>query len=189
VEHKCRQTSLRENCLTIGMGAQMVTDTGLGRAISKEEMLELLETADKEGLVLQPENTKNPIFVCCCCGCCCAVLTSAKRFPRPADYFNAGFEAIADAETCEVCGVCETRCQMEAISMASGKASVDAARCIGCALCITTCPSGALRLEARPERATPPDDRKALYMQILQDRYGPWGMAKIGARKLLGMKI
>ena len=45
------------------------------------------------------------------------------------------------------------------------------------------------RLLAGVDDAMPPDDRKALYMQILQDRYGPWGMAKIGARKLLGMKI
>jgi hypothetical protein len=35
----------------------------------------------------------------------------------------------------------------------------------------------------------PPDDTRALYLKILQERYGPWGMAKLGMRKALGMKI
>jgi hypothetical protein len=66
---------------------------GAARFIGQQEMLQLLDAADREGLVLQPENTKTPLFVCCCCGCCCGVLGSAKRFPRPADYFSANFRA------------------------------------------------------------------------------------------------
>ena len=63
------------------------------------------------------------------------------------------FYAVADAEACESCGVCETRCQMEAITSPEGKAVVDRSRCIGCALCLTTCPSGALqRLGGRDVR-------------------------------------
>ena len=34
-----------------------------------------------------------------------------------------------------------------------------------------------------------PDNTPALYIQMLQDRHGPLGMAKLGARKMLGMKI
>ena len=79
---------------------------------------------------------------------------------------------------------------MEAISDDGGHSTVDRTRCIGCALCVTTCPSGALRMEKKDEPLkVPPDNTEALYMKILQERYGPWGMAKIGVRKLLGMKI
>jgi Fe-S-cluster-containing hydrogenase component 2 len=187
--HKCKQTSLLDNCLTFGLGARMMVEQGAARLISREEMLELVNAADKEGLVLQPENTKSPLFVCCCCGCCCNVLTSAKRFPRPAEYFSSNAYAEVDREACEACGLCEVRCQMDAISMNDGKAEVESSRCIGCALCVTTCPSGALRLQTKESGKVLPDDTQALYGRLLLERYGPWGMAKIGARKLLGKKI
>ena len=112
---KCLQTSLRENCLTLGVAAREMVRIGQARSITREEMLDLLDAADKEGLVLQPENTKNPLFVCCCCGCCCGVLTSAKRFPQPAEYFGSSFQAEVDADLCDSCGVCQSRCQMDAL--------------------------------------------------------------------------
>jgi MinD superfamily P-loop ATPase len=152
-------------------------------------MLELVNAADKEGLVLQPENTKNPKFVCCCCGCCCKVLTSAKRFPHPAEYFSSNFYAEVDHDACGACGLCELRCQMDAISMKDGKAEVESSRCIGCALCVTTCPSGALTLHKKESGKALPDDTKALYGRLMLERYGPLEMAKIVAQKLLGEKI
>ena len=178
---KCKQTSLRENCLTIGMAATHMVRTGLARHLTREEMLEALDAAEREGLVLQPENTRNPLFVCCCCGCCCGVLTSVKRFPKPAEYFSANFQAEVNFELCDSCGVCSSRCQMDALlnEDADGKTRVDLERCIGCGLCVTTCPPGALRLAPKERQRVPPDDTKALYLQLLQDRYGPWGMAKL----------
>src|ERR1019366_7802797 len=148
LDEPCRQTKLRDNCLMIGPAAQWAVESGTGQAVTGGQMLDLLDQADRDGLVLQPENTKAPMFVCCCCGCCCGVLRSAKRLPQPADFFSSNFYAVADAEACESCGVCETRCQMEAITSPEGKAVVDRSRCIGCALCLTTCPSGALRLQS-----------------------------------------
>jgi NAD-dependent dihydropyrimidine dehydrogenase PreA subunit len=190
---KCAQTSLKENCLTLGMAAREMVRAGQGRSISRQEMLDLLDAADREGLVLQPENTRKPLFVCCCCGCCCAVLTSAKRFPKPAEYFSSSFQAEVDADLCDSCGVCQSRCQMDALLESAaggdGKMQVDRDRCIGCGLCVITCPSGALRLAEKEHHRVPPDDTKALYMQLLQERYGPWGMAKLAGRKLLGMKF
>jgi electron transport complex protein RnfB len=186
---KCKQTTLTDNCLTFGLGAKFMVNQGAARFITREEMLELLTAADKEGLVLQPENTKNPLFVCCCCGCCCAVLTSAKRFPHPAEYFSSTFCAEVDSKSCQACGLCAVRCQMDAISMEGETAEVDSSRCIGCALCVTTCPSSALHLQQRESRKVLPNDTKALFKQLLEERYGPWGMAKIAARKLLGKKI
>jgi Fe-S-cluster-containing hydrogenase component 2 len=117
------------------------------------------------------------------------VLESAKRLPRPVDFFSTNFYAAADGEVCESCEMCETRCQMDAIASVEGKVVVDRARCIGCALCISTCPSGALRLEAVEHPKEPPDDTKALYLKMFEDRFGRWGMAKLGIRRMLGMKI
>lgn len=78
----CKQTTEPRNCLMFGAAAVMMTKKGIARAVSREEMLGFLEQADREGLVLQPENTVNPLFVCCCCGCCCGVLTAAKKLVR-----------------------------------------------------------------------------------------------------------
>ena len=189
LDEPCSQTKLRDNCLMIGPAARWAVESGTGQEVTREQMLDLLDQADRDGLVLQPVNTKAPMFVCCCCGCCCGVLHSAKRLPQPADFFSSNFYAVADAEACESCGVCETRCQMEAIASPEGKAVVDRSRCIGCALCLTTCPSGALRLQSVDHPKEPPDDIKALYLKLFEDRFGRWGMAKLGARKLLGMKI
>jgi formate hydrogenlyase subunit 6/NADH:ubiquinone oxidoreductase subunit I len=186
---KCRQTDIRESCMTIGPAARMTVERGAARLISRDEMLALLEEADSEGLVLQPENTKNPLFVCSCCGCCCGVLTSAKEFERPADYFSANFYAEVDGQVCQACGTCETRCQMGAIQTENGAAAVDLARCIGCGLCVTTCPSGAVRLKEREARKVPPNDTGALYMKILQERYGPLRTATIAGKWLLGRKV
>jgi ferredoxin len=185
----CKQTDLRDNCLMIGPAAQWAVQTGTGREVSREEFLALLDRADQDGLVLQPENTKAPMFVCCCCGCCCGVLTSAKRMPSPAASFWSNFYAVVDAEACSSCGTCETRCQMDAISSPEGKAVVDRSRCIGCALCVTTCPSGAMRLVANDKAKVPPDDTKALYTRMFQERYGRGGMIRVGVKKMLGMKV
>jgi Pyruvate/2-oxoacid:ferredoxin oxidoreductase delta subunit len=185
----CKQTNLRENCLMMGMAAEAMVGHGAAKLITRQEMLQLLDDADKEGLVLQPENTKTPLFVCCCCGCCCGVLGSAKRFPRPADYFSASYVAVVDAADCSSCWMCRERCQMEAVRDLDGKSQVDEARCIGCALCVTTCPSGALKLKPKPAPKAPPDNTQALYIQLLRERYGPLGMASLAARKLLGMKF
>ena len=119
----------------------------------------------------------------------CHVLNSAKRFPHPAEYFSSNFYAEVDRESCSACGLCEVRCQMEAISMKDEKANVELSRCIGCGLCITTCPSGALRLHKKDSAKILPNDTQALYERLMMDRYGPWGMAKIAARKLLGKKV
>ena len=185
----CRHTQARRNCLMIGMAATMMTERGLARPVSKEEMLELLEEADREGLVLQPQNTQNPMFVCVCCGCCCGVLTSAKRLPRPAEFFQTDFVAELDQEACQSCGVCETRCQMDAIASNDGPPKVLAERCIGCGLCVTTCPSGAARLLRKEGRKPPPSDTMALYSTLFQERYGKLGATAVMAGHLLGRKF
>jgi len=185
----CRQTKLRENCLTFGVAAEAMVGSGAARHIAREEMLGLLDAADAEGLVLEPQNTKEPLFVCCCCGCCCGVLSMAKRFPRPAEYFTTNYHAVVSPDACEVCGQCESRCQMDAVDLGGETAEVRRSHCIGCGLCVTTCPSDAISLRKTGAVKTVPDNTPALYARMFRERYGPWGTAKALGRKLLGLKI
>ena len=185
----CRQTREPRNCLMLGVAAEMMTAKGIARAVSKEEMLGFLEQADREGLVLQPQNTVDPLFVCCCCGCCCGVLTTAKRLPRPADFFRANYYAEVNAPLCLACGDCVGRCQMEAIKLDEAAAFVDLSRCIGCGLCVTTCQTEAMSLVPRSKPLPPPRNTAALYAQIYRQRFGTPALIKAAAAALVHKQV
>ena len=144
-----------ETCLVFGLGADYYHRNGLGRMIGQEEALAILAKAEKAGLVLQPSNAEKIVNICCCCGCCCQVLKTLKLYPRPADMVASSFAAELDQDECVGCGICEDRCQMDALSLDGDKAVLDEARCIGCGLCVTTCPSGALSLVRKPQEKQP----------------------------------
>ena len=147
-----------ETCLSFGSAAEFYERNGLGRPISQTEALHILEIADDAGLVLQPSNAKNATFLCCCCGDCCGVLRNLKQHPHPATVIGSAFFAEVDAEACTMCGLCEIRCQMDALDLTDFVPKVRLARCIGCGLCVTSCPSGGLSLvrkEAKDEPAVP----------------------------------
>jgi electron transport complex protein RnfB len=173
-----------ESCLSFGMAAKYIVRTDRGRAISREEALAILHRAEKTGLMLQPGNAKEALFICTCCGCCCGVLRSVKRHPKPASIVSSPFVATLNAETCEGCGACETRCQMGAVYVDDGKAVLNVDRCIGCGLCVATCPTGSLALVRKPE-AEQPDVPKDIV-----DNYIKMGRArgKLGRGELLGMR-
>jgi electron transport complex protein RnfB len=135
-----------ESCLSFGMGADYYERKGLGRAIDQQEALAILQRANEVGLVLQPGNGKDASFMCCCCGCCCGVLRSVKRHPKPASIVSTPFVAVADPKTCKGCGVCVKRCQMEAVQMKDGQATLDVDRCIGRALIRLARERGKLRV-------------------------------------------
>ena len=144
-----------ETCMAFGDGAEYYIRNGWGRAINLGEALAILKQAEQSGLVLQPSNSKDAAFICACCGCCCGVLTNVKRHPKPGSIIASAFRAALDWDACDGCGICETRCQMEAIAVDNGKAALDLDRCIGCGLCVTTCPSEALSLARKPEAEQP----------------------------------
>jgi len=189
VGHACHQTTRRDTCLTFGAAARGIVETGAGREVSRDEMLQLLDDADRDGLVLQPGNTQAPLFVCCCCGCCCGVLTTAKRLPEPASFFSTNYAAHVDREACTLCGGCVDRCPMGAIALDDAAAAVALTHCIGCALCVTACTSDALSLMQKDGVRVPPKSLPALYTQIYRERYGTLGLATAAARRVLGLKV
>jgi ferredoxin len=185
----CRQTALRSTCLTFGSAARGMVESGAARYIEREQTLEILDRADDEGLVLQPQNTGKPWFVCCCCGCCCGVLRSAKQLAEPAAYFSTNFVARVDAEHCAGCAVCEDRCQMDAVSIVDGESRVDLARCIGCGLCVTSCATGAMRLVAKSDPKIPPANAPRLYLKLYRERFGAYETALAIGKAVLRRQV
>ena len=172
-----------EVCLSFDNGAEQSVRAGRGRMISMDEALAIFKQADQAGLVLQPSNSQDPIFICACCGCCCGVLRNIKQFDRPADLVSNPFIAHHDADLCSTCEACLERCQMEAITLVQGTVSLNLARCIGCGLCVTTCPSGALSLVRKAEPPSIPRDTVSNYLQMAQAR------EKLGLLRMAGMFV
>jgi len=185
----CRYTDLREVCLLFKGMAEYMLGLGIGRTITKREVFDILQKAAEAGLVLQPQNTQRPEFVCCCCGDCCGILVSAKKLPRPAELFANNFYAVVNPDMCNGCSDCLERCQMEAITVPGDVARVDLDRCIGCGNCTVVCAAGAVELRKKDREMRPPKSMDALYQTILAERTGRWHMLKTGVKMLLGMKV
>ncbi len=181
----CQQTDDIEVCLIFD--ARSYVERGQTREISKKECLELLDRAEKEGLVLQPGNTREPFCICLCCGCCCGVLTTAKKFDKPAKLFASNYFADFNEEKCSSCGICVNRCQMQAITLEKKNITIDMDRCIGCGLCVTTCPEGAIELIKKKNEIVPPKSLASLYIKILKEKFGKKKMMLKMLKLLLGM--
>jgi electron transport complex protein RnfB len=160
--HPCKHPL--ETCLTFSREENAYDYFSLGgRKISKGEALEVLENAEKEGLVHNTfYNTKQGHFaVCNCCPCCCGVFRGLKEFKAPYALAKSNFVASIDQETCSECGVCaEERCPVEAIVEEESGYTVQAGICIGCGVCTVTCPTESIRLVRKPEgeQNLPPED-------------------------------
>ncbi len=180
----CKQTDDIEICLIFGSKSYAAREQT--RELSRAECLQLLDRAEKEGLVLQPGNTIEPFCICLCCGCCCGVLTTAKKFPKPVELFATNYYAELSSSECIGCGICINRCQMDAISLDNKKAVIDLDRCIGCGLCVTTCPAHVLKLIKKEKETVPPKNTALLYMNILKKKYGKKKMIMKMFKLLLG---
>lgn len=182
--HHCSKP--RETCMSFGAAADMYVQTGHGRAINLQEALGILALAERTGLVLQPGNAQDPLFICACCGCCCGALRLIKMAPEPASVAVSAFQASLDTARCNGCASCEERCQMAAIAVnGGGVAALDLSRCIGCGLCVSTCPTGALSLVRKPEVAQHkvPADTVQAYIEWARVR------GKVSTPSLIGMQV
>jgi len=168
----CKQTHRDETCLAIGGMAQMVMDSGIGRAIQRDEALSIIEQNQQDGLILQPSNTKKAEFICSCCGCCCGMLGIHKKLPKPLKFWATNFHAVVDVENCIGCGLCEDTCQVNAVSVSEKNQSaiVDKDRCLGCGTCLSGCPTGAMSLQKNQTETIPPQTREELFDIIMANQ-------------------
>ena len=182
-----------EACLIFGIAADYYRQNGIGREIDRQEALEILKKADEAALVLQPSNAKKIVNICCCCGCCCQVLKSIKRHPKPASLVSTPFVATANPDTCEGCGLCVERCQMEALRLEEDKVILDVDHCIGCGLCVSTCPTGSLTLVRKTdsEQQEVPRSISKAFIKLgrVRGKLGPISLAKMQIKSKIDRRL
>lgn len=157
--------------------AQMALANDVGRKITRDEAMPIIEQSQKEGLVLQPSNTKKAEFICSCCGCCCGMLDLHKNLPKPLDFWATNFHAVVDKTTCVGCGNCEESCQVGAVSVSEKEqyAVVNLDRCLGCGVCVSNCPTESISLLKKPTEVIPPQTREELVDIIMDRKKGRFG--------------
>ncbi len=192
----CKTTKRKETCLGIGDLALAAVRIGMGRLIELEEAIQILEDNQKDGLVMQPSNTKEVDFICSCCGCCCGMLGMQKGLPKPLNYWTSNHYVELEETSCVGCGLCSKKCQVEALSLFDDKGfnnkksetkkkiKLDLDRCIGCGQCVPVCAKNALKLKKKPNKIIPPETREDLYDTIMEHKKG-----KIGKMKLTGKLV
>jgi electron transport complex protein RnfB len=183
----CQKTDRQETCLAVGSMARMALLSGNGREITRDEALAIIEQNQQQGLVLQPSNTQKAEFICSCCGCCCGVLGMHQDLPKPLDFWASNFYAAVDRETCEGCGACVKRCQVDAVSVSEKKqpAVVALDRCIGCGVCVPACPTRSITLVKKPAEVRPPQTREDLHEIIAAGRKGRLGKLKLTGKLIV----
>ena len=180
----CNLTDRKETCLAVGGMAGMALANGIGREISAEEALAILEENQRQGLVLQPSNTKKAEFICSCCGCCCGMLRTHKALPKPLDYWASNFHARVDQDTCVGCGACEKSCQVNAVRVAADNetAIVDLNRCLGCGVCVPGCPTESITLVKKPVELKPPRTVEELREILMAAKKGRLAKLKVSGK-------
>lgn len=162
-----------ETCLMFDEAADYYVKNGTGRYISAQEALDGLKRNEREGLVINVANSKNPEIMCSCCSCCCGVNTAAKYFSGPSVHYQSNYICQYDEELCINCGKCAERCAFGANKMQDDKMIFKPERCMGCGLCVTTCPQNARSLTRKPEDKLyePPKAMYGVYEEMKKYRH------------------
>jgi Pyruvate/2-oxoacid:ferredoxin oxidoreductase delta subunit len=183
----CTKTERKETCMAIGAMGRMALSSGMGREITRDEAVSILEHNQKEGLVLQPSNTQKAEFICSCCGCCCGMLGIYQSLPKPLEFWASNFQAAVDRDTCIGCVACAKSCQVSAVSVPGKKqpALVNLDRCLGCGVCVPTCPTESITLVKKPGQLKPPATREELYDIIMAGKKGRLGKLKLTGKLII----
>jgi ferredoxin len=168
--HPCSKPM--ESCFIFGAMGEYYIENGIGRRVTQEEALNVLQRNEEAGLVPSPANAQKVGGMCSCCACCCGMLKAVKLHSHPSRFVKSNYFAQVDETLCAGCETCLERCQMEALFMQDDRATIDLKRCLGCGLCVTTCPTKALSLRQKTpkELYVPPATPRDTYLQIAKER-------------------
>ena len=142
----CKRTD--ENfCVSAGLLAKQVLRDGVGKKVTRDELLEIMKKAEKEGLIHQSTNMKKTsLFICNCCPCCCGVFKQVKELGMKGLAAKPNYQPEVDPEKCVKCQTCVKICPMEAINL-EDQIIFNYDVCVGCGLCASNCNDEAITLK------------------------------------------
>jgi electron transport complex protein RnfB len=138
----------KEVCLAFDDMARFYIDIGIGRELTMQEAIDLIEESVKLGLCLHVANSKEGEVMCSCAVDRCGLLQMTKTFGGPATAHVSHYKVEIDRSKCSGCGTCVTKCPTKCSSLDDAKKSVvsEPDRCVGCGQCVSNCPTGARSL-------------------------------------------
>ena len=108
-----------EFCMGVGDMAEYCVEKGMGRYITYEEALEILERAEKRGFVHQTTNIDGEDKIVAICNCApgvCNALRTSQLYNTP-NMSASAYRAHVDKEKCVACGKCVEVCPVGAAKL------------------------------------------------------------------------
>ena len=142
----CHFDLSEESCIFIGNQAKQMIKFKVGKSISKEKAISIIEECEKNGAMHnvyhEGMNTNNPeISICNCCWDCCCMHANYNRGGLTPMFFKTYYKAeIINSEKCVSCGKCTKYCPTTALTINDSKINFDSNICIGCGQCSFQCP-------------------------------------------------
>lgn len=156
-----------DTCTSFGISADYLIRRNMAKEVSKSEMLEHFSRSKEMGLVLNADNVKNNVaFICHCCKCCCNVLLGVSKLGYANTIVTSNFISDIKEDKCTGCGVCVTKCPVNAIKidLTEGESplkkkipKIDLSICLGCGVCALKCNAKAVGLINRGKRLLTPE--------------------------------
>ncbi len=108
-----------EFCMGMGDMAEYCVDRGMGRYITREEALEILERAERHGFVHQITNIDGENKIVAICNCApgvCNALRTSQLYNTP-NMSASAYRAHVEKEKCVACGKCVEVCPVGAAKL------------------------------------------------------------------------
>ena len=108
-----------EFCMGVGDMAEYCVDRGMGRYISYEEALEILERAERHGFVHQITNIDGEEKIVAICNCApgvCNALRTSQLYNTP-NMSRSAYRAHVQKDKCVACGKCVEVCPVGAAKL------------------------------------------------------------------------
>lgn len=133
-----------DTCIANNYNINGQWDRGHGRQVTVDEVKELLDACDREGLM----HTVAPNgHICNCETCCCYEFRGALKLGTKGLYPRVEYIAQFDESLCINCGKCAARCHFNAFQKVSPKkVAFHPELCWGCGICECTCPKKAITI-------------------------------------------
>ena len=108
-----------EFCMGMGDMAEYQVDKGMGRYVSYEEALEILERSERHGFVHQITNIDGEdkiVAICNCAAGVCNALRTSQLYNTP-NMSRSAYRAHVESEKCVACGKCVEVCPVGAAKL------------------------------------------------------------------------